>query len=130
MLKIELKFKDSVLKTIVFDKEVITIGRHPKNDIQIDSLSVSSQHARIVKYHGKYLIEDLNSTNGTYLNKKKISKEKLADNDVITIGKHTLIPIYKTSDDESFAAEIVDATMKLTTEEHIKMLKKLKKKKK
>jgi len=130
MLKIELKFKDSVLKTIVFDKEVITIGRHPKNDIQIDSLSVSSQHARIVRYHGKYLIEDLNSTNGTYLNKKKISKEKLADNDVITIGKHTLIPIYKTSDDESFAAEIVDATMKLTTEEHIKMLKKLKKKKK
>jgi len=130
MLKIELKFKDSVLKTIGFDKEVITIGRHSKNDIQIDSLSVSSQHARIVKYHGKYLIEDLNSTNGTYLNKKKISKEKLADNDVITIGKHTLIPIYKTSDDKSFAAEIVDATMKLTTEEHIKMLKKLKKKKK
>jgi len=130
MLKIELKFKDSVLKTIVFDKEIITIGRHSNNDIQIDSLSVSSKHARIVKYHGKYLIEDLNSTNGTYLNKKKISKEKLADNDVITIGKHTLIPIYKTSDDESFAAEIVDATMKLTTEEHIKMLKKLKKKKK
>ena len=130
MLKLELKFKDSVLKTIVFDKEVISIGRHSDNDIHIDSLSVSSQHARIVKYHKKYIIEDLDSTNGTYLNKKKISKEKLADNDVITIGKHTLITSFKTSDKDSIATDIVDATMKLTTEEHISMLKKIKKKKK
>jgi len=130
MLKIELKFKDSVLKTIVFDKEVISIGRHSDNDIHIDSLSVSSQHARIVKYHKKYIIEDLDSTNGTYLNKKKISKEKLADNDVITIGKHTLITSFKTGDKDSIATDIVDATMKLTTEEHISMLKKIKKKKK
>ena len=130
MLKIELKFKDSVLKTIVFDKEVISIGRHSDNDVHIDSLSVSSQHARIVKYHKKYIIEDLDSTNGTYLNKKKISKEKLADNDVITIGKHTLITSFKTSDKDSIATDIVDSTMKLTTEEHISMLKKIKKKKK
>ncbi len=130
MLKIELKFKDSVLKTIVFDKEVISIGRHSDNDIHIDSLSVSSQHARIVKYHKKYMIEDLDSTNGTYLNKKKISKEKLADNDVITIGKHTLITSFKTGDKDSIVTDIVDATMKLTTEEHISMLKKIKKKKK
>ncbi len=130
MLKIELKFKDSVLKTIVFEKEVISIGRHSDNDIHIDSLSVSSQHARIVKYHKKYIIEYLDSTNGTYLNKKKISKEKLADNDVITIGKHTLITRFKTGDKDSIATDIVDATMKLTTEEHISMLKKIKKKKK
>ena len=130
MLKIELKFKDSVLKTIVFDKEVITIGRHSDNDIHIDSLSVSSQHARIVKFHKKYIIEDLDSTNGTFLNKKRISKEKLSDNDVLTIGKHTLTTSFKTSDKDSIATDIVDATMKLTTEEHISMLKKIKKKKK
>lgn len=130
MLKIELKFKDSVLKTIVFDKEVISIGRHSDNDIHIDSLSVSSQHARIVKYHKKYIIEDLDSTNGTFLNKKRISKEKLSDNDVLTIGKHTLTTSFKTSDKDSIATDIVDATMKLTTEEHISMLKKIKKKKK
>ena len=130
MLKLELKFKDSVLKTIVLDKEVISIGRHSDNDIHIDSLSVSSQHARIVKYHKKYIIEDLDSTNGTYLNKKRISKEKLADNDVITIGKHALITSFKTGDKDSIATDIVDATMKLTTEEHISMLKKIKKKKK
>jgi pSer/pThr/pTyr-binding forkhead associated (FHA) protein len=130
MLKIELKFKDSVLKTIVFDKEVISIGRHSDNDIHIDSLSVSSQHARIVKYHKKYIIEDLDSTNGTFLNKKRISKEKLSDNDVLTIGKHSLTTSFKTSDKDSIATDIVDATMKLTTEEHISMLKKIKKKKK
>ena len=130
MLKIELKFKDSVLKTIVFDKEVITIGRHSDNDIHIDSLSVSSQHARIVKYHKKYIIEDLDSTNGTFLNKKRISKEKLSDNDELTIGKHTLITSFKTSDKDSIATDIIDSTMKLTTEEHISMLKKIKKKKK
>jgi pSer/pThr/pTyr-binding forkhead associated (FHA) protein len=130
MLKIELKFKDSVLKTIVLDKEVITIGRHSDNDIHIDSLSVSSQHARIVKYHKKYIIEDLDSTNGTFLNKKRISKEKLSDNDVLTIGKHSLTTSFKTSDKDSIATDIVDATMKLTTEEHISMLKKIKKKKK
>ncbi len=130
MLKIELKFKDSILKTIVFDKEVISIGRHSDNDIHIDSLSVSSQHARIVKYHKKYIIEDLDSTNGTFLNKKRISKEKLSDNDVLTIGKHTLTTSFKTSDKDSIATDIVDATMKLTTEEHISMLKKIKKKKK
>ena len=130
MLKIELKFKDSVLKTIVFDKEVISIGRHSDNDIHIDSLSVSSQHARIVKYHKKYIIEDLDSTNGTFLNKKRISKENLSDNDVLTIGKHTLVTSFKTSDKDSIATDIVDATMKLTTEEHISMLKKIKKKKK
>jgi len=130
MLKLELKFKDSVLKTIVFDKEVISIGRHSDNDIHIDSLSVSSQHARIVKYHKKYIIEDLDSTNGTFLNKKRISKEKLSDNDVLTIGKHSLTTSFKTSDKDSIATDIVDATMKLTTEEHISMLKKIKKKKK
>jgi pSer/pThr/pTyr-binding forkhead associated (FHA) protein len=130
MLKLELKFKDSVLKTIVLDKEVITIGRHSDNDIHIDSLSVSSQHARIVKYHKKYIIEDLDSTNGTFLNKKRISKEKLSDNDVLTIGKHSLTTSFKTSDKDSIATDIVDATMKLTTEEHISMLKKIKKKKK
>lgn len=130
MLKLELKFKDSVLKTIVFDKEVISIGRHSDNDIHIDSLSVSSQHARIVKYHKKYIIEDLDSTNGTFLNKKRIFKEKLSDNDVLTIGKHTLTTSFKTSDKDSIATDIVDATMKLTTEEHISMLKKIKKKKK
>ncbi len=127
MLTIELKFNDAVLKTIETDKEVITIGRNVKNDIQIDNLSVSKQHARIVKRQGKYFIEDMKSTNGTYLNEKKIAKKKLANNDVITIGKHTLLAILEKKPVESSQQEMINDTMMLTTEKHKQMLQKQKK---
>jgi pSer/pThr/pTyr-binding forkhead associated (FHA) protein len=127
MLTIELKFNDAVLKTIETDKEVITIGRNVKNDIQIDNLSVSKQHARIVKHQGKYFIEDMKSTNGTYLNEKKIAKEKLANNDVITIGKHTLLAILEKKPVESSEQDMINDTMMLTTEKHKQMLQKQKK---
>ena len=90
MLQIMLKFKDTVLRTIETDRDQITIGRKKKNDIQIDNLQVSNKHARIVKHGSNYFIEDLKSTNGTYLNNEKIIKEPLRDNDIINIGKHTL----------------------------------------
>jgi pSer/pThr/pTyr-binding forkhead associated (FHA) protein len=127
MLTIELKFNNAVLKTIETEKEVITIGRNVKNDIQIDNLSVSKQHAKIVKHQGKYLLEDLNSTNGTYLNEKKISKEKLTNNDIITIGKHTLVAILEKQKPENSDQEMINDTMMLTTEKHKQMLEKQKK---
>ena len=127
MLTIELKFNDAVLKTIETDKEVITIGRNVKNDIQIDNLSVSKQHARIVKHQGHYFIEDMKSTNGTYLNEKKIAKKKLANNDVITIGKHTLLAILEKQPVESSQQDMINDTMMLTTEKHKQMLQKQKK---
>jgi pSer/pThr/pTyr-binding forkhead associated (FHA) protein len=126
MLTIELKFNNAVLKTIETDKEVITIGRNVKNDIQIDNLSVSKQHARIVKHEGKYFIEDMKSTNGTYLNEKKIAKEKLANNDVITIGKHTLQAFLEKKPVESSQQDMINDTMMLTTEKHKQMLQKQK----
>ena len=91
MLQIVLKFKDTVLKTVETDRDQIAIGRKKKNDIQIDNLQVSNEHARIVKHGSNYFIEDLNSTNGTFLNNEKIIKEPLRENDTITIGKHTLV---------------------------------------
>ncbi|MGA1792237.1 MAG: FHA domain-containing protein [bacterium] len=90
MLQIALKFKDTVLRTIQTDRDKITIGRKKKNDIQIDNLQVSNKHARIIKHGSNYFIEDLKSTNGTYLNNEKVIKEPLRDKDIITIGKHTL----------------------------------------
>lgn len=127
MLTIELKFNNAVLKTIETDKEVITVGRNVKNDIQIDNLSVSKQHARIVKHQGKYFIEDMKSTNGTYLNEKKITKEKLTHNDVITIGKHALLAILEKQPVESSQQDMINDTMMLTTEKHKQMLQKQKK---
>jgi pSer/pThr/pTyr-binding forkhead associated (FHA) protein len=90
MLKIELKFKDKVLKHIETDKSEICIGRGANNDIQIDNLAVSIRHAKIIKHPGHYTVEDLKSTNGTLLNDKQIQKANLSPNDIVTIGKHNL----------------------------------------
>ncbi|MFA4828386.1 MAG: FHA domain-containing protein [Thermodesulfovibrionales bacterium] len=91
MPKVTLKFKEAVLKEIQLDKEVITIGRNPDNDIQIDNPAVSGSHAKIINEGGKIFLEDMNSTNSTFINGKKISKSALNNNDIITIGKHTLV---------------------------------------
>ena len=122
MLTILLKFNDQLLKTVETDKEVITIGRNEANDIQVDNLSVSKQHAAITKENDKYIIEDLKSTNGTYLNENTISRAELNDQDLITIGKHTL-EIYL---NRQFGGgkNIINDTMLLKTKKHEKMLKK------
>ena len=90
MLKIELKFKDKTLKHIQTDKSEITIGRGANNDIQIDNLSVSNNHAKLVKESGTYQVEDLNSTNGTLVNSVDTRKTVLCNNDVISVGHHDL----------------------------------------
>ena len=122
MLTILLKFNDQLIKTIETDKEVITIGRNESNDIQVDNLSVSKQHAAISKENDKYVIEDLKSTNGTYLNEKNISRAELTDQDLITIGKHSL-EIYLNRQIGG-GKNIINDTMLLKTEKHKKMLKK------
>ena len=114
MLKIELMFKDKILKEIETDKKEITIGRGNHNDIIIDNLAVSKEHASIVKLQDGYGIVDLNSTNGTLLNDKDVKKAKLAQQDTITIGKHTLQ--IKSIDGSSAAVDdLADKTVKITT---------------
>lgn len=128
MLTITLKFNDTVLNKIETDKELISIGRNPSNDIHIDNLSVSKKHARIIKKQGEYFIEDLNSTNGTYVNEIKINSQKLNREDMITIGKHTLnitLPVSEMQPDPQADA---DDTMLLSTQRHKQMLEKQKKK--
>lgn len=94
MIKLELKFKDKVLKKIETEKHEITIGRSPNTDIQIDNLAVSKQHARLIKQKDQYVVEDLNSTNGTFLNDEKITKAILKHRDIVAVGKHTLVVYY------------------------------------
>ena len=122
MLTISLKFNEKVLKTIESDKNEIMIGRNAENDIVIENLAVSKVHARIVKQDGAYYIEDLNSTNGTYLNKIRITKKDLKNNDIISIGKHSLEIHFVKKGDINTTQHIKNDTMKLTTEKHIKML--------
>ncbi len=90
MLKISLKLKDKELKTLETDKDEITIGRNENNDIHINNLGASKNHARIFRRKEEYIIEDLKSTNGTLMNNESIITAKLSGNDVVTIGKHNL----------------------------------------
>jgi predicted component of type VI protein secretion system len=79
-----------VLKEIPLTKERTTIGRKPHNDIQIDNLAVSGEHAVIVTILNDSFLEDLGSTNGTVVNGNPIKKHFLQNNDVIELGKYKL----------------------------------------
>ncbi|MDH5392153.1 MAG: FHA domain-containing protein [Gammaproteobacteria bacterium] len=70
--------------------ETVTIGRHKNNDICIDNLSVSSHHAQVMNIAGDCFVEDLKSSNGTYVNGNLIKKISLNNGDEIRIGKHQL----------------------------------------
>ena len=72
------------------DKERLTIGRKPGNDICIDNLAVSRKHALAITIINDSFLEDLGTTNGTYVNGELIKKHVLKDGDVIRIGKHEL----------------------------------------
>jgi len=90
MAKILLSHDGIVLKEFPLAKERITIGRKPHNDIQIDNLAISGEHAQIVTILNDSFLEDLNSTNGTLVNGRQVKKHFLQDNDTIQLGKHTL----------------------------------------
>ncbi|MFZ5555422.1 MAG: FHA domain-containing protein [Pseudomonadota bacterium] len=79
-----------VLKEFPLDKERVTIGRKETNDIHIDNLAVSGNHAVIVTILNDSFLEDLNSTNGTLVNGKQVQKHFLQDGDVVEIGKYKL----------------------------------------
>jgi pSer/pThr/pTyr-binding forkhead associated (FHA) protein len=79
-----------VLKEITLTKERTTIGRKPHNDIQIDNLAVSGEHAVIVTILQDSFLEDLGSTNGTVVNGQPIKKHFLQNNDIIELGKYKL----------------------------------------
>jgi predicted component of type VI protein secretion system len=79
-----------VLKEIPLDKERVTIGRKVQNDIQIDNLAISGAHAVVVTILNDSFLEDLDSTNGTFVNGQQIKKHFLQHNDVIELGKYRL----------------------------------------
>lgn len=90
MAKLILSMDGLVLKEINLNKERITIGRKPHNDIQIDNLAISGEHAAVVTILNDSFLEDLNSTNGTLVNGQPIKKHFLRHNDVIELGKYKL----------------------------------------
>lgn len=90
MAKLILSMDGLVLKEIPLVKERTTIGRKPHNDIQIDNLAVSGEHAVIVTILNDSFLEDLGSTNGTLVNGQTVKKHFLQNNDVVELGKYKL----------------------------------------
>ena len=104
-----LTLNQSVLGEFALDKERLLIGRKPENDIQVDNLAVSGQHAAIITILNDSFLEDLDSTNGTFVNGKLVKKHALKHGDVITIGKHELkyVNDEATTDDQDFEKTMI-----------------------
>jgi pSer/pThr/pTyr-binding forkhead associated (FHA) protein len=87
------RFKDKVLNEYpVSVGRAVTIGRNDSNDIVLDNMAVSGKHARIDSVSSTFILTDLDSTNGTFVNDERLtSRHGLRNNDVISIGKHELI---------------------------------------
>lgn len=91
MFKLILKFQDTVLQEHTFDTSPITIGRRDDNDVVIDNMAVSGHHAVIEQDEDSYyVLVDLESLNGTFLNQRKINREKIFDGDSFIVGKHVM----------------------------------------
>jgi pSer/pThr/pTyr-binding forkhead associated (FHA) protein len=91
MAKLILTFNKQVIKEYPFAKDSITMGRQDDNAIVIDNLAVSGYHAKIDKLGGEYILTDLQSTNGTFVNDQKVVSHKLSHGDNIVIGKHVIL---------------------------------------
>ncbi len=120
-----LKFKDNVLGEYRLEKgKSLTIGRKEGNDVAIENLAVSGHHAKIDAVGDGYLLTDLKSKNGSFVNRQLVSSHWLQHGDVIIIGKHTLI--FTLADDEPRpgpdSGGSMDQTMVMDTDKYREML--------
>ena len=122
MPEIIVKFDNKVIERVVTEKEHINIGRTSDNDIVLDNRGVSRRHARLELNDDQAIVLDNESLNGTFVNSRKITEEKLRDNDVITIGKFDLEFHSSVSETEKMSDH--DGTMILNTKRQRELVKK------
>lgn len=91
MPKLMIKFEAAFIKEVKLDKPAFTLGRKPDNDIALDNAAVSWHHCKFYESGGTWFVEDLNSTNGTFVNGKKTLKAGLKQGDSVTIVKYSLL---------------------------------------
>jgi FHA domain-containing protein len=77
-------------ESFAIDGERLTIGRRPDSDVFLDDVTVSRDHALIVRRNGGYWLDDLGSLNGTYVNRRRIDSHRLEDGDELQVGKYKL----------------------------------------
>lgn len=123
MARLILMFNKQVIKEYPLLKDGITIGRNDDNTVSVDNLAVSGYHARIDKAGNDYLLTDLQSTNGTFVNDKKIVSHKLSHGDNIMVGKHILLFVGTEKEVSSDEKKMdLDKTMMLDTAKQKELL--------
>jgi len=103
MAKLIVKFNNEVVDHIDIKQGDMKVGRRPGCEVHLDNLAVSGEHANIFTIGDDSFIQDLSSTNGTFINNKKITKHHLRNGDAVVIGKHTLV--YMTDGGETAAPQ-------------------------
>jgi pSer/pThr/pTyr-binding forkhead associated (FHA) protein len=128
MPKLILQFEEVTVKEVPVG-QAVTIGRLPGNSLVIDGPIVSSRHARVVRDGDDFVVEDLKSTNGTFVNRHRVTRHRLRDGDVMVVGKHRLVFNRAGGDDAAAPepdaeAEAVDAdgTVALDDERRLELL--------
>ena len=124
MLTLTLQLNDKVIQEYQFQRgKTVSIGRRTDNDIVIENLGVSGRHAKIELRDKGFLLTDLESKNGSFVNERRVSSQWLKNSDVITIGKHTLLFSF---DEERHQLEStvsgLDETMAMDTDKYRSML--------
>lgn len=126
MTKLILKLKDVTLEEFPINQSTITIGRDRDNDIVIDNRAISRHHVKIFQDDNQYIIEDLDSGNGTFVNNKKIIKDTLRNQDEILVGKHTLIFVHEdkmpSQENEGIASSFAEETVILDPKTHAALM--------
>jgi pSer/pThr/pTyr-binding forkhead associated (FHA) protein len=122
MPELIVKYEDKVIERMVADKKRITIGRTTDNDIVLENRGVSRKHAQIEFNDNAAVIIDNESLNGTFVNNRKVTEEILHDNDVITIGKYSLI--YRSNVSRQESPVNFDGTMVLKTKKQKDLIEK------
>ena len=115
MARLILSLGGQVMAEFNMTKERYTIGRLPDNDVRIDNPAVSGHHSLIINILNDSVLEDLSSTNGTYVNGKLIKKHALQHGDVVTVGHHQLryvetVAEEEEQDDEFARTMIIDSS--------------------
>lgn len=129
MARLILTFNKQVIKEFPFLKGSVTLGRLDDNTIVIDNLAVSGYHARIDKTGDDFILTDLQSTNGTFVNDQKVTSHKLTHGDNVVIGKHVILFVAteKGKADGADPAKMdLDKTMMLDTAKQRELLAKQK----
>jgi pSer/pThr/pTyr-binding forkhead associated (FHA) protein len=109
MAKLVIKFNNEVIDHIDLKQGDMKIGRKPGCDIFIDNLAISGEHANIFTIGDDSFIQDLGSTNGTFINNKRVTKHHMRNGDTIVIGKHSLVYLSEgaTKPDDDFAKTVI-----------------------